>query len=221
MEIWKKINEKYLVSNLGNVKNVKTNHILKPQLLGCNNSKYYAVYLYDDTIKKQVWKYIHRLVAEAFLPNSKNLPCVNHKDENKLNNFVYVNEDGTVDLEKSNLEWCTHQYNINYGNCINKMYETNLLNGKYKIDKRNMSEEEILEANKEYKRNYYKKNRSSTLTHQLVIYEVVETYLPIIECNKTEEAASYLGVPSKSVYYNIDKTIKNKKFNKKFLIKRK
>lgn len=45
---------------------------------------------------------IHRLVAEAFIPNSDNLPMVNHKDENKLNN------------EASNLEWCDNTYNAHY-----------------------------------------------------------------------------------------------------------
>lgn len=48
---------------------------------------------------------IHRLVAEAFIPNPNNYPCVNHKDENPSNNCI------------NNLEWCTHKYNMNYGTC--------------------------------------------------------------------------------------------------------
>ena len=51
---------------------------------------------------------VHRLVAEAFIPNPDNLPEINHKDENKANNVV------------SNLEWCDRSYNVNYGTGINR-----------------------------------------------------------------------------------------------------
>lgn len=120
-EIWKDINGYeglYQVSNFGQVKSVSridfNGHKIKQRILKCAlNKGYLSVVLFKNGIPTNFK--IHRLVAKAFLPNPYNLPCVNHKDENKTNNIVLINEDGSIDYEKSNLEWCTHKYNSNYG----------------------------------------------------------------------------------------------------------
>lgn len=74
--------------------------MMKSHLRGQRRLKYEAVVLAKDGQSKSYS--VHRLVACAFIPNPDNLPEVNHKDENTLNNRV------------DNLEWCTHQYNIDY-----------------------------------------------------------------------------------------------------------
>lgn len=111
-ELWCPIKETegcYEISNLGRVKSIQrkgtinNDKIIKPLL---KKDNYYQVNLKFHG--KSIWRRINRLVAQAFIPNPNNLPCVNHKDENKLNDSV------------SNLEWCSYSYNINYGTANNK-----------------------------------------------------------------------------------------------------
>ena len=89
----------YQVSNLGNVKSLKFGKevILSP---GMRNDGYLLVNLWKNGEKKGFL--VHRLVAQAFIPNPFNYPVINHKDHNRQNNNV------------ENLEWCTAQYNVEY-----------------------------------------------------------------------------------------------------------
>jgi hypothetical protein len=106
-ELWKDINGfngRYQVSNAGRIRNAHTDFIRKPVE---DKDGYYQIRLYDSGCQG-TYK-IHRLVAEAFIDNPCNLPLINHKDEDKKNN--------TVD----NLEWCTKEYNNNYGSRAQKI----------------------------------------------------------------------------------------------------
>ena len=96
-EVWKDIEGYegyYQVSNLGRVKQIKFNRLLK---LCCDNYGYLIVVLSKNGIHRT--RTVHRLVAETFIPNESNYPQVNHKDENKTNNNV------------TNLECCDNKYN--------------------------------------------------------------------------------------------------------------
>ena len=100
-ELWRDIvgyENLYQVSNLGNVKNCLSGRILK---LSNDNDGYKQIQLCKNGVRK-TYK-VHRLVGQACIENPQNLPCINHKDENKANNRV------------SNLEFCTQKYNLNYG----------------------------------------------------------------------------------------------------------
>lgn len=106
-EIWKSFGyEDYEVSNFGRVKSYKydkvNGKIMKPYL---DTKGYLQIDLQLDGRKRQnrIHLAVHRLVAKAFIPNPDNLPQVNHIDEDKTNNRV------------DNLEWCTNEYNCNYG----------------------------------------------------------------------------------------------------------
>ena len=129
-EVWKDIKGyegKYQVSNLGNVKSLTRKNTrgitVNGRIMKQETTKlgYKRVQFINGSRKNKSHKLVHKLVAEAFIPNPNNYPCINHKDENKKNNFVFINPYGPVDFEKSNLEWCDHQYNNTYGNRIEKM----------------------------------------------------------------------------------------------------
>ena len=128
-EIWKDIKGYeglYQVSNFGNVMTLNYKHTGKMGLMKPYKNKqgYLLVKLYKDE-KRKNYK-VHRLVAESFLPNPNNFPCVNHKDEDKENNFVGTPE---KDYKDGNLEWCTHEYNNNYGSHNERVAKANT-NGK-------------------------------------------------------------------------------------------
>ena len=137
----------YQVSNFGRVRRIR--RVVTMQNHTEDGTQYTANRLYVGMIMKtrktqfgyvsvqlcKNGKYqkllVHRLVAQAFIPNPKHLPQVNHKDEDKTNNRL------------SNLEWCTASYNLNYndGQKVrletrnkNKSYHYERMVGQYSLD---------------------------------------------------------------------------------------
>lgn len=131
-EIWKDIEgyeEMYQVSNLGKVRSLERTiirkdgkpltikeQILKPSLDG---SGYYFVSLTKN--KQPKYYRIHRLIAEAFIPNPDNKPEIDHINTDKTDNTVWLNEDGSVNYDKTNLRWVTHKENMNNQTTTSKM----------------------------------------------------------------------------------------------------
>lgn len=115
-EIWKDIDGFlgcYQISNIGRVKSLSRHvvysngrvHLVKEKIIRLSRDrKGYLRACLVDVNKKKYSRQVHRLVAKAFLPNPQNLPQVNHINE--------IHEDNRVE----NLEWCTAEYNLNYGN---------------------------------------------------------------------------------------------------------
>lgn len=133
-EIWRDVvgfEGKYRVSNKGRVcsvgrlkksgygtYSVSKSKLLSIQMYGREHNRATVHFSMDGKTKNFL---VHRLVAQAFIPNPDNLPQVNHKDENPLNNEV------------ENLEWCTAQYNLTYNNLQKRNSEKRVKSGRYAV----------------------------------------------------------------------------------------
>lgn len=114
MEKWKSVagyEGLYEVSNMGRVKSLKKDLILKPH---ANSRGYINQGLYKDG--KYEFIGVHRLVAKAFIENPNDYNEVNHIDENPSNNNA------------NNLEWCNHDYNIHFGTALSRMRKSVISN---------------------------------------------------------------------------------------------
>ena len=110
MIIWKPVpdyEDLYEVSNYGDVRSLCGRYGVNKILRQCTGSRGYKLVTLCRKGKQKTVN-VHRLVASVFIPNPDNLPCINHKDEDRSNNSV------------SNLEWCSYYYNNVYGERLSK-----------------------------------------------------------------------------------------------------
>ena len=143
----------YEVSNTGRVRSVDRFYyrLHKGKVLSPTKDRYgYLTVTLNCNGKSKTIK-IHRLVAQAFLPNPDNLPQVNHKDEDKTNNNV------------TNLEWCDAKYNVNFGTRQERYRNTMLEKGHWSGLSREEYEKKRYKENKDKRkdsqRKYYQKNK--------------------------------------------------------------
>lgn len=165
IEIWKNVDENYMISNLGNVKSLDriVKHSkggykkIKGKILKKIKSKgYHSVSIYNQG-KVKIIK-VHKLVAVCFIPNNLNKPHINHKDGNKLNNCV------------GNLEWCTASENLIHAYKNKLRFASGISNPKSKL-----KECDIFEI------------RESKLTQKEIskIYNVDQSTISYIKSRKT------------------------------------
>ena len=164
MEEWRPIvgyEGLYEVSNTGQVRSLdkydSMNRFYEGRILKlfADRLGYLSVVLYSNSKRKHYL--VHRLVAEAFIPNPDNLPQVNHRDENPSNDNV------------DNLEWCDGKYNVNYGTRIDRIRDIRLKNGTYTGLSKEEYHKKYYEENKEkiieQHREYYEKNKEKRREH--------------------------------------------------------
>ena len=155
-EIWKPVvgyEGLYEVSSYGRVRSLdridSNNHPLKGVILKpyISNSGYLLVGLYKQ--QKRDRKLLHRLVAEAFIPNPDNKPEIDHINTIKTDNTVFLNEDGSINYEKTNLRWTTRKENINNPLTKTKMHINARKPSKGKYGKKHHRSKPIIQYDKE------------------------------------------------------------------------
>ena len=122
----------YKVSNLGRILSLNYWNTGRAELLTPikNTYGYFFVNLWKN--RKQKGCLVHRMVAETFLENPENKPCINHKiegEKGKKINMVIFNEDGSIDKERTSIEWATYEENNNYATRNERASKT-MTNGK-------------------------------------------------------------------------------------------
>lgn len=148
-----------------------------------NQHGYPCVGLLDKEGNRKTYR-THRIVAGAFIPNPDNLPCVNHKDEVKSNN------------QASNLEWCSWQYNNNYGTKKDRTLETRKKNGRKAFDK------EKYNATRKANGTYYMRGRKGKEIQKIDMDgNVVAVYSSLTEAAKD----NYVSISQLSIHVNTDK----------------
>lgn len=195
-EIWKPVEGYeglYEVSSLGRVRSLdrydSNNHYRKGRILTLRTDKYgYLDVLLSSNNKVKRYK-VHRLVAEAFIPNPDNLPQVNHLDEDKTNNRV------------ENLEMCTAKYNSNYGSRKDRVRNSRIKNGTYTGLSREEYSKKWYQEHKEHRKNYYQEKKDH-------IKEYYKKYYQEHKNEYNERQKEY----SKNYYYkNREKICKQQK----------
>ena len=107
----------YKVSNFGRILSLNYRNTGRAELMTpWEDKKGYLIVELCKNGKTKTCK-VHRLIAQTFLPNPENKPCINHKIEGKKGkkiNMVIFNEDETIDKERTTIEWATYEENNNY-----------------------------------------------------------------------------------------------------------
>lgn len=156
---------------------------------------------------------VHRMVAEAFIPNPDNLPEVNHKDNNRTNNCV------------DNLEWCTHVYNIQYSIDSGNHISTSDLTGDKNPNYGNHTLKEKYKNNPELsKENQSRPGSKNGRAKRVKIFDIIENNE--LEFGYIRAAASYLIINGFTDAKKVDSVMNrlsvcaksNKKYKNRFCV---